>query len=394
MILTLDDFEAAARRRLPACLYGFAAHGAERGQSVAANATAYGRWAFVPEPLVDVSAVVQERCLFGTTFAAPFGIAPMGACCLFAHRADLALARAAQAARIPFVLSAASSVPLEEVLQAAPGSWYQAYLPGIDEPILRLLARLRAAAVGVLVLTVDVPVPSKRDADQRLGFSIPLQPSLRLAVDGVRHPRWLLQTFAKTLLADGIPTLPNFGGDRTGRPIVAAPGAVARQGRDRFTWEHVKLIRRHWRGALVVKGVLSPAAARTAAQLGVDGLIVSNHGGRQLDGAVAALDALPQVLEAAGALPVCVDGGVRRGTDVLKALALGARIAFVGRPMLYAVAVGGQAGVAQAIGLLQAEVGGSLALLGCPHVDDLRRSHLVPASTASSGPPASPGGQA
>ncbi len=376
MILNLDDCEAAARSRLPRALYGFAANGSERGASVRANARSFERWSFVPRTLVDVSSVNLATSLFGTPFAAPFGIAPMGGCALFAHRADLALAQGARERGIPFVLSAASSVPLEQVMRAAPGSWYQGYLPGDETRLGALLARLRSAQVGVLVITVDVPIASNRDLDRRQGFTIPLKPRLSLAVDGLLHPRWLCGTFARTLLADGIPRLPNFGGEATGRPIIATPTAAARSDRDRFTWAHVAFIRRHWGGALVIKGVLSADDARLAREAGVDGLIVSNHGGRQLDGAAAPLDVLPEVLEAAGGLPVCLDGGIRRGTDVLKALALGARLVFVGRPMLYAASVGGQAGVEQAIGLLQSEIKTSLALLGCTRIGELRPFHL------------------
>lgn len=376
MILNLDDFEAAARSRLPSALYGFAANGSERGGSVLANSRSFERWSLVPRTLVDVASVAQETSLFGVTHASPFGIAPMGGCALFAHRADLALAQAAHASGIPFVLSAASSVPLEQVMAAAPGSWYQGYIPGDEARITALLARLRSAKVAVLVITVDVPVASNRDRDRRLGFTIPLKPRLSLAVDGVLHPRWLLDTFARTLLADGIPRLPNFGGEATGRPIIATPTAAARSDRDRFTWAHVALIRRLWSGPLVIKGVLSADDARLAREAGVDGLIVSNHGGRQLDGAVAPLDVLPEVLEAASSLPVCLDGGIRRGTDALKALALGARMVFVGRPMLYAATVGGQAGVEQAVRILQAEIKTSLALLGCNRIGELRPSHL------------------
>jgi L-lactate dehydrogenase (cytochrome) len=376
VILNLDDFEAAARSRLPSALYGFAANGSERGGSVLANSRSFERWSLVPRTLVDVASVAQETSLFGVTHASPFGIAPMGGCALFAHRADLALAQAAHASGIPFVLSAASSVPLEQVMAAAPGSWYQGYIPGDEARITALLARLRSAKVAVLVITVDVPVASNRDRDRRLGFTIPLKPRLSLAVDGVLHPRWLLDTFARTLLADGIPRLPNFGGEATGRPIIATPTAAARSDRDRFTWAHVALIRRLWSGPLVIKGVLSADDARLAREAGVDGLIVSNHGGRQLDGAVAPLDVLPEVLEAASSLPVCLDGGIRRGTDALKALALGARMVFVGRPMLYAATVGGQAGVEQAVRILQAEIKTSLALLGCNRIGELRPSHL------------------
>ncbi len=376
MILHLDDFEAAARSRLPRALHGFAANGSERGSSVDANTRSFQRWALVPRSLVDVSAVDQRRSLFGVDHASPFGISPMGGCALFAHRADLALAQAAHATGVPFMLSAASSVPLEQVMANAPNSWYQGYVPADEQRIAQLLARLRSAKVAVLVLTVDVPVASNRDRDRRQGFTIPLRPRPSLALDGLLHPRWLLGTFARTLLSDGMPTLPNFSGDGVGRPIISAPAPAARSLRDRFTWEHVALVRRQWPGVLVLKGILSAEDAARARQAGVDGLIVSNHGGRQLDGVVAPLDVLAEVLDAAAPLPVCLDGGIRRGTDVLKAVALGARMVFVGRPMLYAAAVAGQAGVEQAIRILQAEIGTSLALLGCAGIDTVQRTHL------------------
>ncbi|RRH90324.1 alpha-hydroxy-acid oxidizing protein [Variovorax beijingensis] len=379
MLLTLDDYDAAARQRLPRALYGFAANGSERGATVLANARSFERWALVPQTLVDVSSISQACSIFGTTYASPFGIAPMGGCALFAYRADLGLGRAAHARRVPFVLSAASSVPLEQVMEAAPGTWYQGYVPGNDDRIARLLQRLRAAKVPVLVLTVDVPVASNRDRDRRLGFTVPLRPRASLAAGGLLHPRWLLGTFARTLFSDGIPRLPNFTGEATGLPIISAPPPGARSERDRFTWEHVATIRSAWGGVLVLKGILSAADARKAAALGVDGLIVSNHGGRQLDGAVAPLEVLPEIIDAAGQMPVCLDGGIRRGTDALKALALGARMVFVGRPMLYALAVGGQAGVEAAIDILGSEIAVSLALLGSPSLGKLQRGHLRPA---------------
>lgn len=376
MILNLDDIEIAARGRLPRAIYGFAANGSERGASVLANARSFERWSLLPRTLMNVASMDQSTTLFGERHASPFGIAPMGGCSLFAHRADLALAQGARNSRIPFVLSAASSVPLEQVMDAAPGSWYQGYIPGDEARISALLARLRSAKVGVLVITVDVPVASNRDRDRRLGFTVPLKPRFSLAVDGLLHPRWLVNTLARTLLTDGIPRLPNFGGEASGPPIIATPSPAARSDRERFTWAHVALIRRQWGGALVIKGVLSAEDARIARNAGVDGLIVSNHGGRQLDGAAAPLDVLPEVLDMAGDLPVCLDGGIRRGTDALKALALGARFVFLGRPMLYAAAIGGQAGVEQAVRILQSEIKTSLALLGCNRIDELRSSHL------------------
>ncbi len=378
MILTLDDFEEKARRRLPRCLYGFASNGAERGASKVANAKSFEKWAFVPRTLIDVSNVSQETSLFGINYNSPFGIAPMGACALFTYKADLDLAEAAHRQGVAHVLSAASTVPVEEVLERSPRSWYQGYIPADEQIITRLVQRLQAAKVPVMVITVDVPVSSNRDADRRAGFSIPVIPRPSLMLDGLMHPRWLVGTFFKTVLRDGIPRTPNFTDDKVGKPIITTPSRLSRTGRAKFSWEHVKLIRRLWSGPLVLKGVLSVDDCLLARQVGADGVILSNHGGRQLDGAVAPLEVLPRVVDAVGDLPVCLDGGIRRGTDALKAIALGARMVFLGRPMLFAASVGGRAGVEHAIQIMRDEIACSLALLGCTDVNRLNTSYLMP----------------
>lgn len=249
-------------------------------------------------------------------------------------------------------------------------------LPGDDSSIHDLLGRLRSTGVVTLVLTVDVPIASNRDKDRRLGFSVPIRPTLPMMLDAMCHPRWLFGTFAKTILTQGIPKLPNFTGQPIGRSLIAKPNPQARASRDRFTWEHAKLIRRAWNGRMIIKGILSPDDARRAVQLGADGLIVSNHGGRQLDGAVAPLDMLPEIVEVSGTVPVMIDGGIRRGTDALKALELGAQMVFLGRPMLYAAVTDGQCGVEQAIQILRSEIATSLALLGCNNLEQLDQSHL------------------
>ncbi len=364
-VFSLDDFEGLARRRLPACVYGFAANGAEDGLTLAANRRAFGQVTLAPVALADVSDVRLDTRLFGQDFAAPVGVAPMGAATLFRHHADLALARAARGAGLPFVLSAASSVPLETVAAQAPGSWYQAYLPGDTARIDSLLARLRAAAFEVLVLTIDVPVSSNRDSDRRRGFEIPLRPTARLAMDGLLHPRWLVGTLGRLLASGEAPRLCNMAGDGPGPSLFAAPAPGARTGRDRFAWEHVAHIRRRWTGPLLLKGVLSAEMARRAQREGVDGVIVSNHGGRQLDGAPASLDALMRIREVVPDLTLGLDGGVRRGADVAKAMALGAAFVLAGRPFLYAATVGGEAGVAHGVSLLTSELRKVLALLGC-----------------------------
>jgi L-lactate dehydrogenase (cytochrome) len=375
-MLALDDFETAARRHLPRMLYGFISGGAETNAAVRANRECFEDYSFVPRVLADVSRRSHAKMLFGRSYAAPFGIAPMGAAAICAYRSDLVMARAAAAANIPMILSAASLIPLEEVREAGPTAWYQAYLPGEAARIEPLVDRVAAAGFEVFVLTVDVPVPANRENNVRNGFSIPIKPGPKLMWDVVTHPAWSLGTFARTVVKHGMPHVENMDASR-GPPIVSRQFERALGQRDQLSWEHVKLIRRRWKGPLVIKGLMSAADARMAKDCGVDGLMVSNHGGRQLDSSIAPLRALPAVLEAARGMTVMLDGGVRRGTDVLKALALGADFIFLGRPFLYAASVGGEAGVAHAIGLLSSEIGRNMALLGVTDLSEVRPDLLV-----------------
>lgn len=368
--LALKDFDVAARRRLPRPLFGYVAGAAEDNKSLAANAAAFDEISFVPRVLVNVSERRQEVTLFGRAYASPFGIAPMGLAALSAYRGDIVLARAAAAANVPMIMSGSSLIPMEEVVSAAPDTWFQAYLPGKDARIDALVDRVAASGFGTLVVTVDIPVSANRENNVRNGFSTPLRPTLRLAFDGLTRPRWLVGTFARTLLRHGMPHFENSFAER-GAPILSSNVLRDFSARDHLSWQHIERIRRRWSGHLVVKGILSAADASVAERAGVDGIIVSNHGGRQLDGAVAPLRVLPEIVNATR-LPVMIDSGFRRGSDVLKALALGACFVFVGRPFNFAAAVAGQAGVAHAIRLLAEEIHRDLAMLGvrsCAEVD-------------------------
>ena len=376
-LLALDDFEAAARRVLPRPIFGYVAGAAEDNQALDNNRQAFREIALVPRVLRNVAERDQGVTLFGQRYASPFGIAPMGIAALSAYRGDIVLARAAAAAGIPAVQSGSSLIRLEEVMAAAPGTWFQAYLPGTPERIDALLWRVIAAGVQTLVVTVDIPVAGNRENNIRAGFSTPLRPSLRLAWDGMVRPRWLAGTLLRTLARHGMPHFENSFAER-GAPILSSRVQRDFAARDHFDWSHIAHIRRQWRGPLVVKGILSPQDAALARQHGVDGIIVSNHGGRQLDGAVAPLRVLPAIVEQAGSgMTVMLDGGIRRGTDVIKALALGAQAVFVGRPFNYAAAVDGEAGVAAAIDLLRAEVDRNLAMLGATTCAALGPEHLM-----------------
>jgi L-lactate dehydrogenase (cytochrome) len=376
-ILCLDDFEVAARRHLPKPLFAYVSGAAERNHSLRGNREAYERYDFVPRFLVDISRRTTAAPLLGKRYAAPFGIAPMGISALTAYRGDLVLAQAAARENVPMVMSGSSLIRLEEVARVNPDAWFQAYLPGDEDNIVALLRRVQAAGFQTLVITVDTPVAANRENNVRAGFSTPLRPDLRLAWQGITHPRWLAGTFLKTLLRHGMPHFENNYAHR-GAPILSPNVARDLSDRGHLNWDHFRLIRKLWPGHLVIKGILDPRDARIAADIGADGIIVSNHGGRQLDGSVAPLRVLPLVVAACPDVPVMIDSGIRRGTDVLKALALGARFVFVGRPFNYAAAVAGEAGVRTAIDLLKLEVSRDMAMLGITALDQLDTSCLLP----------------
>jgi L-lactate dehydrogenase (cytochrome) len=387
--LSVADFEALARRRLPRAIYGFVCGGTEDGQTLQANRAAFDKLMFRPRGLTGVARRTQEVELWGHRYASPLGIAPMGVTAICRHECDLDLARAAANRRIPFILSGLSTVPLERVQAEAPGIWYQGYIPGDFDRIGTLMDRLKAAKVEVLIVTIDTPVGANRENNQRAGFTIPFKLSPRLVLDGFLHPRWSLSVFAQTLLRSGIPRFTNVLADPSGFRITEEPSGGFRQGRDLLTWDHLRWMRARWSGKLLVKGVSHPDDARLAVAHGLDGIIVSNHGGRQLDGAQASLQALPDVVGAVPpGFPVMIDGGFRRGTDVLKAIALGARLVFLGRPVLYGATVAGMQGVNRVIDILRTEIDRNLALLGCASLEDLSPTLLAPlAGVAADSPP-------
>jgi L-lactate dehydrogenase (cytochrome) len=379
-ILSLNDLEEAARRRLPRPLFGYVRGGVEDERAMRGNLASFEDYVFIPRFCAGVSGASSAVSLFGETWAAPFGIAPMGICAMNGYRADLAMAEAARDNEIPMIISGSSLIPLEKIVAANPRAWFQAYVPPTADKLEALLDRVKAAGIETLVITVDSPVGSNRENNLRAGFSSPLRPNLRLALDGLLRPRWLVRTFLRTLMTDGVPHFENLYAYRS-VPIIS--GTVQREfgGRAHFNWESFRNIRQLWYGRLVIKGILHPADAALAVSAGADAIIVSNHGGRQLDAAVAPLHVLPSIVAAVGDVPVMLDGGVRRGTDVVKALGLGARFVFVGRPFNYAAAIGETAGVDYAISILKSEVVRSLAQIGVRSVEAIDRGQIVPRGT-------------
>ncbi len=374
-LLCLEDFEAPARGFLPRPIFGFISGGVESNAARDGNRAAFSEYEFLPRVLVNTKARHQKTTLFGHTYDLPFGFPPMGGSALAAYRGDLVLAKAAADLNTVMIQSGAALTKMEDVKAAGATAWFQAYLPGDPAIITPLVERAQRTGFEVLVLTVDVQVSGNRENNVRSGFSSPLKPTPRLAWDCMLRPQWTLGTFARTVLKHGMPHIENMGFERM--PVL---GNIERPrlARDALSWEHVELMRKLWKGKLVLKGVLSPRDVRIARESGVDGIMVSNHGGRQLDYTVAPLRMLPAVAAEAGNMTIMMDSGIRRGTDVLKALALGAHFVFVGRPFLYAATIGGEAGVHHAATLLREEISRNMAMLGISTLTEMKRDLLVP----------------
>ncbi|MBX3531038.1 MAG: alpha-hydroxy-acid oxidizing protein [Rhizobiaceae bacterium] len=374
-ILNLDDFEQAARRHMPKPVFAYVSGGVEDCVTLRDNRAAFEELRLMPRILVDVRARDTAVNLFGERCAAPFGIAPMGISALSAYRGDIVQARGAGAAGIPAIMSGSSLIRLEDVVRAAPDVWFQLYLPPTLEKLEALVARIEAAGITTLVLTVDVAVLPGRENNIRAGFRTPLEPSLSLLWQGASHPAWTINTALRTLARHGMPHFENNEATR-GAPILSRNVMRSTGGRDWLSWDDFGRLRARWKGRLLVKGLLHEEDVRLAAQAGADAVILSNHGGRQLDGVPSPMRVLPAAVAAAGGMPVMIDSGFRRGTDVLKALALGAAFVWVGRPFNYAAAIAGEAGIAHAFGLLRTEIVTAMALLGVTAPDQLGPQHV------------------
>lgn len=373
-IYALEDLERAARRRLPRPIFGYVAGASETNASLEDNRRVFDEIGFLPRMLVGVGGRTLDCTLMGQRHDLPFGIAPMGVSALTAYRGDVALARAAGRANIPMVISAASLIRLEDIAQEAPGVWYQAYLSGDQNEAGKLIERVSAAGIDTFVITADSAVVPSRENNLRTGYRTPIRPSLALLRDGLTHPRWAIGTFLRTF-ADGPPHFENAGSGR-GAPLLSRRAVRDFSGREGLNWDVVRFVRSRWKGRLVIKGLLHPEDISLAREVGSDGVILSNHGGRQLDGAVSPLRALPMAVERAGRMAVMIDSGFRRGTDILKAIGLGAQFVFIGRPFNYAAALAGEAGVEHAINLLRVQLRADLGMLGLLNVATMSKELL------------------
>jgi L-lactate dehydrogenase (cytochrome)/(S)-mandelate dehydrogenase len=374
----IAQLRALARLRLPRAIWEFVERGTEDDLLIGRNVSALQALNLLPRTLRDVSSRSARTTLFGRSQPLPLVIAPTGVADLMWHRGERAIAGAAAAAGIPFTQTTSSTTAFAEIAKvASAGHWMQMYLWERRDLSWQVVDAARDHGADVLVLTVDTPLWPLREFNRRAGMSNPVRPNARLVGDFLRRPGWLASVIGRYMLEGGLPQFANYPAEVGGR----VTGKVARVTNSASVdWKDVEALRRRWPGKLVVKGLLHPQDARLAVEHGVDGIAVSNHGGRNFDSSPPAIAALPAVVDAvAGRATVLFDSGVRRGADVIKALALGADAVMVGRATLYGCAAAGERGAAHALSLLANEIDVAMAMLGIAALDELNRDFVVPA---------------
>jgi len=367
----IADLRERARRRLPHGIWEYLERGVEDETGMARNRAAFEAVTFRPRVLRGVHAVDTGTTIVGRPSPLPLAIAPTGAAGLMWYQGDLALARAAAAAGLPFTISSASTMDLHEIAAAGGRLWFQLYLWEDRSLSHAVVDKAHELGCEALLVTLDLPVPPNREYIQRNGFGTPFKLNARNTLDVLRHPRWLAGVMGRYALDGGIPTQANLP-DRLRAKITkgAPPGALFKQ--DDLDWDGVKELRDRWPGKFILKGILHPEDAERALALGADGVVVSNHGGRALDSSIASIAALPDIVGAIGGrMTIFLDSGVRRGSDVVKAVALGADAVLVGRAPLYGLAAAGEAGAVRALEILRHEILRTMAMLGARSIDEV-----------------------
>ena len=372
---SIEDLRLQARRRLPRAVFDFIDGGAEDENTLRDNRAAFSRLRLAPKVLRDVSKIDTGTTILGAPSRLPIAVAPTGVVGFGWRGGDIAIARAAAACGIPYCLSTSATATIERIADAAPGRlWFQAYFFLDREFTFGLIERARNAGYETLMVTADLPVGGKRERDYRNDFSVPFRFTPRNMLDFASRPAWALD-----MLLNGIPAMENLAGlAEPGADAAKLASSVGRNHDAALDWEVLKRVRDRWPGKLLVKGISRADDAERAVAAGCDGVVVSNHGGRQLDGAVASLDALPHVVRAVGGkASVLMDGGVRRGVDVVKALACGAQAVLVGRATLYGVCAAGEAGAMRALEILGDELVRAMQLCGARNVSEISPDLVV-----------------
>jgi isopentenyl diphosphate isomerase/L-lactate dehydrogenase-like FMN-dependent dehydrogenase len=371
------DLREAARRRLPKGLFEFMDRGNDDEVAMRDNRLVFEKIKLRPRVLVDVAKRSQEITLFGKKQAMPVIVAPTGSTGLAWYEGEIALARAAASMGVPFTLASSSMTALERVAEAGGTLWFQFYMWQDKSLSHQLIERARKAGYEALVFTVDTPVTPGREYNLKNGFTIPFRFTRRNVTDVMIHPRWVIGVLLRYMMTTGMPRYANFPG-HTQTKITALPMGRSTVWNASITWDDVKELRRLWPGPLIVKGVQDHRDALAAAESGADAIVLSNHGGRVLDSSPPPILALPRVLDTVGKrIAVIVDSGFRRGTDVVKALALGANAVMLGRAPLHGTAAAGEAGGKRALAIYREEIDRVLGLLGSPTIADLTPGHVV-----------------
>ncbi|MEP9398810.1 alpha-hydroxy acid oxidase [Mesorhizobium sp. KR2-14] len=373
----IKSLRALAERRLPRAIFDFVDGGAEDEVTLRENSSSYGKYRLLPRVLVDVSSTDLKTNILGRESALPFAIGPTGGAGFVWPRGDLALAKTAEAANIPYALSTTSAVSIEHMRERVSSRlWFQSYIFRQRDFTDKLIDRAYAADYEALVITVDLPVGGNRERDYRNDFAVPFKFTPRNVLDFALHPEWVYTT-----LRHGLPSFGNLTNFSPSKDVNAAASSVGRNYDSSFNWDDLARIRDRWSRKLIVKGVVHPLDAERLVGMGVDAMVVSNHGGRQLDSGPATIDALPQIVATVNKrAEVFVDGGVRRGSDVFKALALGADAVLLGRASLFGLAGAGPAGVERAVSILREELVRTMKLCGVTNIAEIDRQFLVSTS--------------
>jgi len=372
----IADLREAARLRMPRGIFEFIDRGAEDEIALRDNRAAFQALKFSPHVLVDVSGRSTETTLFGKKLALPMAVAPTGAAGLCWFEGELQLAKAAAKAGVPFAMATGSITAMEKIAevagpQAGGQLWMQLYMWRDRNLSYELVKRAHRAGWEALLLTVDTAVGPNREYNARNGFSLPFQVSARSMWDMALHPSWTIGVMGGYLRDRGMPRHENYPKEFQ-RSITADPGNKTAMRNDTLCWEDIHRLRDIWPGTLMIKGVMRADDAVRCAELGADAVIVSNHGGRNLDSAPPTLEILPEIAAAVGdRIPLILDSGIRRGADIVKAVALGAKAVLTGRATLYGTAAAGEAGATHAINLLRKEMDTVMAYVRCNHVDEL-----------------------
>ena len=380
--LNVHDLRPMAKRRLPRWLFEFVDRGTEDEVALRNNRAVFERLKLRTQVLVDVSKRDQGVTVFGKKHNMPIGIAPTGAAGMLYYKGELELARAAKAANIPFTLATASLTSMEEIARDVGGTlWFQLYMWSDVRLSHMLVERAKNAGFEALVVTVDGPVNTNREYNIRNGFAIPFRYNRRNTAAVLAKPGWMIGVLGKYLTTTGMPRRENYPTDLKER-ITHVSAAERKTKNDSLTWDDLSILRDMWPGKLMVKGILTPRDAERAIAHGADGVIVSNHGGRNFDSSMAPIEALPTIVDTVGnRTTVIVDSSFRRGSDVVKALAIGAKLVMIGRPTLWGTTVAGEAGAARAIGFFREEISRTIAYLGCTSISQLNRDFLEYAPT-------------